>query len=209
VYPRFTGHPRVIFVGRCSPTKIKTTLHISHTNLFCFLPSRYNNNLFLDRESASCQRVLLIDTLKVQSSPIIIIMTPGSYQHHHNNNNNKAIEPLRDLLGDVLLRLEALESKVGIASTGGGSSSTTTTTTTTTPSSLSTGESFFFGPQCIIIFGCIDIRFFVIPLFLHTIFLSRSLFCWSFWNIQLFIYIYNQITTQPPKSRSNPILQYT
>jgi hypothetical protein len=94
--------------------------------------------------------VLLIDTLKVQSSPIIIIMTPGSYQHHHNNNNNnKAIEPLRDLLGDVLLRLEALESKVGIASTGGGSSSTTTTTTTTTPS---TGESFFFCPQCIIIY---------------------------------------------------------
>ena len=46
---------------------------------------------------------------------------------HHSNNNNKAVEPLRDLLGEVLLRLEALESKVGITT---GTASTTTTTTT-------------------------------------------------------------------------------
>ena len=33
------------------------------------------------------------------------------------NHSTKVVEPLRDLLGEVLLRLEALEGKVGISST--------------------------------------------------------------------------------------------
>jgi hypothetical protein len=119
--------------------------HIQIVLLFAI--TLYTLFLYRERKRRECYQ-----------SPVVLhhhIMTPGSYHNNNNNNNNKAIEPLRDLLGDVLLRLEALESKVGIASTGGGgsSSTTTTTTTTTTPSSsLSTGESFFFCPQCIIIY---------------------------------------------------------
>ena len=52
--------------------------------------------------------------------------------HHHQQQHatTKVVEPLRDLLSDVLLRLEVLEGKVGITT----NSSTTTTGTSSTTS---------------------------------------------------------------------------
>ena len=49
---------------------------------------------------------------------------------HQQHATTKVVEPLRDLLSEVLLRLEVLEGKVGITT----NSSTTTTGTSSTTS---------------------------------------------------------------------------
>ena len=64
------------------------------------------------------------------------------------HSSSKVIEPLRDLLGDVLLRLEALEGRVGI------SSATTSNSSTTTHHSLSLGSSHNKGTTPRFLFRC-------------------------------------------------------
>ena len=58
------------------------------------------------------------------------IMTITHHQYQHQHATTKVVEPLRDLLSEVLLRLEVLEGKVGITT----NSSTTTTGTSSTTS---------------------------------------------------------------------------
>jgi hypothetical protein len=63
----------------------------------------------------------------------------SSSSYNNNPNHNKAVEPLRDLLGEVLQRLEVLEHKVGIVATI--TTGTTTTTTVQHHPLLSSGSS--------------------------------------------------------------------
>ncbi len=56
------------------------------------------------------------------------------------NSSSKVIEPLRDLLGDVLLRLEALEGRVGLSSASG-TATTNNNNSTATHHSLSSSSS--------------------------------------------------------------------
>ena len=76
---------------------------------------------------------LTINISYIIHTPFHIIYTKIYTMTLHSS--SKVIEPLRDLLGDVLLRLEALEGRVGISST------TTNNSSTTTHHSLSLGSS--------------------------------------------------------------------